>query len=166
MNTKRLISLITVLTLLASALLPVSLHAHSCAGSEAVARSLERNDHHHHDDAVADEHDHHAGGHHDHGDHHGAGEKTSVGSRLAGHADEMSYCCHDGGSPDRHTPDGATLPSRLVLVHALTLLHAVAPSLLPQLPEQAQGVFKIGASPPFLASTAHSTYLRISVLLI
>jgi hypothetical protein len=164
-KTKRLISLMTIVTLLASVLLPSVVHAHLCAGSAAVARSLERNDHHH-DDAVADEHDHHAAGHHDHGDHHVAEPAEAVHSHGSGHVSEMSYCCYEGDASQQRVVESAVLPSRLVLAHAITLLHVATPSFLLHLSESAQGDFKIGSSPPFLAPLSHSTYLRISVLLI
>ncbi|MEO5930945.1 MAG: hypothetical protein ABIR47_13500 [Candidatus Kapaibacterium sp.] len=52
------------------------------------------------------------------------------------------------------------------MVQTLTVLYFVAPALLWNCDRDDERLFKIGASPPFLASIAHATYLRISVLLI
>jgi len=164
-NPKSIISLATVLALLLSLILPPVAHAHLCAGSEAVARTVQHNLAHGHDD----DHAHDAGDHHSHGDDHhdhGAGVRDGGHVHAASHLNEMSYCCYDGQAGGRQAVDTAALPSRIALTQVLATLYMVLPPALVPTAMADASSFKIGSSPPFLASITHSTYLRISVLLI
>ncbi len=78
----------------------------------------------------------------------------------------MSYCCYDGQGAQRQAVDTAALPSRIALTQVLATLYVLLPPAFMQMAIVDVSPFKIGSSPPFLASITHSTYLRISVLLI
>ncbi|MEO6048155.1 MAG: hypothetical protein ABIQ57_11810 [Candidatus Kapaibacterium sp.] len=186
MSIKLSISFLTILSLIVSLVFPTASVARTCAGYAAVVRLLERNEGHHHEhcgdqsrSSGAPCHGHEATDDHEAGDHHDAAEghesadhhdESSVEqcdeAHCAAHPHESSYCCFDGHSGAHTAVDNAIIPSGPTLVQTLAVLYFVAPAFLWNCDRDDESLFKIGASPPFLASIAHATYLRISVLLI
>jgi hypothetical protein len=173
MGFRRIISLLIILALLQSLVVPAIAHAHLCAGTEGVKRALggsqemeSRHDRasHYHD---ADHHnagDHHehaveAASHHDHNVVEGPMMPRSLGA---------SYCCDDGiPLPSKGKLDAATMPTASWSSAAIAVLAVIGFAPGPVNGENhALSTYKIESSPPYRANIQRHTYLHTSILLI
>jgi hypothetical protein len=160
---KRPISVATILALLATLVLPAQGSVHHCAGSDAVQKSLAARD-------ALDEHDacDHGGCHREaviDNDHHE--QQAGTHERMTTGDFGYSFCCAEDALAPHQSLDLATLSGNTVqipVISVLTLLVLFAPAVDGN--TLSMPGYKIGSSPPYLASISRHTYIRTSVLLI
>ncbi|HVZ40763.1 MAG TPA: hypothetical protein VHI13_15895 [Candidatus Kapabacteria bacterium] len=176
MIVRRIISLLMIVALVVSTAAPLAAHERHCAGEEGVRRAIMHN-------AMHEEHceacEHHCGA--EAADTECDGACGTSGSQTAEHRGdrvpttvspatyhtEWTFCCCDhaavglldrvaaAGVPTSHITFLAKAPIQIPSEHAGHLI-----SFVPR------GAHKIGASPPFLASSSPPLHLRLGIFLI
>ena len=165
-TTQRIISILIVLSLLVSPVMPAWAGSMECGGADkSTAHGQESTEHDAHDHAG---HDH---GGHDHGaGHHGGGEGANAHDHAAANVrsdipsiSAQIVCCSHSPYVLAGAAGVATIPApgqhHTLLIPTSSFL--ASPAFLGASPAL-KGLYKIGSSPPVVASDRY-TYLRLSV---
>ncbi|MBS1914401.1 MAG: hypothetical protein JST22_20600 [Bacteroidetes bacterium] len=175
MTVRRIISLLTIVALVVSTAAPLVAHERHCAGEDGVRRAIMHNALHeehceaceHNCDADAEDRECGACGiSHAQAPDLG-GDRLQAASSPATYHTEWTFCCCDhatvplldrvaaAGVPTSHIKFLAKASIQIPSEHAGRLI-----SFVPY------GAYKIGASPPFLASSSPPLHLRLGIFLI
>ena len=174
MMIRRIISLLTIVALVASAATPLMARDHHCAGEAGVHKAALENARHEEGCEACEDHCEARSAHHEcagacdasdmEAPHESLGEASAV---PAAYRTQWTICCCDHAvppAPERVAAAGIPASHiKFLAKQAITIPPGLAALLLSF---GMHSGYKIGASPPFLATNSPPIYLRLGIFLI